>query len=159
MRTTRFLILGLALVLSSPMDGPAAAQSCSADVNCQSGLLSNNTCVGDTLVVRRRLCVGGQCQETEQMRQSCGLGGAGSCSGNVYVRNAGRCDALAGRCVQRLEQDVCVKSCTSRGNVLTVSTGLCVPGLGCDGATLRCPGGCTCSPEPACLGGPAPKRK
>jgi hypothetical protein len=151
--------LGLALLAHGAGASGALAQSCSADVHCQSGLLTNNVCIGDTLVVKRRLCVGGQCQEQEVRREPCRTSGSiDRCVGNVHERDGGSCDALAGRCVQRLERQLCTKFCSCRNKLLIVATGQCVPGLGCSRAILKCEGGCTCTPQPMCLDAPAKKQ-
>lgn len=139
---------------------PAAAQSCTSDFQCSPSLISQNTCLGDTLVMRRSICVAGTCQTQEMGRTSCGGGSVGSCQGNTFVRSGGRCDALAGRCVQGGQSAVaCVKACSCQGNSLAIATGTCSPGAGCGRAVLRCKAGCTCSPEPRCLEDPEPKAK
>jgi hypothetical protein len=149
-------LLVLAHVASVP---GAVAQTCTADVQCRSGLLSNNVCVGDTLVVKRRICVGGRCQEQELRREGCRTSGSiDRCVGNVHERDGGRCDALSGRCVQRLERQVCTKSCSCSGKLLIVATGQCAPGIGCNRAILECANGCTCAPRPMCLDPPAKEK-
>lgn len=140
---------------------PAGAQACTTDFQCGPSAGGYNRCLGDTLITVRRLCVAGQCREQELSRINCNLGGgAGVCQGNVFVRSGGRCDALSGRCTSGgTTQIACVKSCSCRGNRLTISTGACTPGLGCGTAVLRCRKGCTCSPEPRCLEDPKPATK
>ncbi len=137
---------------------PASAQMCSTDAQCGPSAGGYNTCLGDTLIVKRRLCVAGRCVEQEISRISCGSGGlSGTCQGNVYIRSGGRCDALSGRCTAGSPIAMtCVKSCSCRGNRLTVSTGVCSPGSGCGRAVFRCRKGCTCQPEPRCLEDPSP---
>jgi hypothetical protein len=160
-RRLQICLLRLALVLLTHVAvvSGTVAQTCTADVQCQSGLLSNNVCIGDTLVVKRRICVGGRCQEQEVRRESCRTSGSiDRCVGNVYERDGGSCDALSGRCVQRLERQVCTKSCICRNRLLIVATGQCAPGIGCNRAILRCEGECTCSPQPMCLDSPAKKK-
>ena len=148
--------LALAVVAHVVAASSATAQTCTADVQCRSGLLSNNVCVGDTLVVKRRICVGGRCQEQDVRRETCRTSGSiDRCVGNVHERDGGRCDALSGRCVQRLERQVCTKSCSCRDKLLIVATGHCAPGVGCNRAVLKCEGECTCSPQPLCLDPPA----
>ena len=149
-------LLGFWLV--SAASGPAHAQSCTADFQCNPTGLGNNICLGDTLIMRRRLCVGGMCQEQETGRINCNVGGGlGTCQGNRFVRSGGRCDALAGRCAQGSTIPItCVRSCSCRGNTLVVSTGTCTPGIGCGQAVVRCKKGCTCSPEARCLEDPVP---
>jgi len=141
-----------ALVALAFLATPAGSQPCTADVQCQSGRLSDNLCVGDSLVVKRRVCVGGRCQEREVRRENCRTSGSiDRCIGNVHEQDRGRCDALAGRCVQRLERQLCTKACSCRDKLLIIATGQCAPGIGCQRAIVKCEGECTCSPQPMCL--------
>jgi hypothetical protein len=135
------------------------AQSCVSDFQCADSAAGYNVCLGDMLIMRRRICVAGQCQEQELGRIDCGAGtGAGTCRGNVFVQGAGRCDALSGRCTAgRTIEIACAKSCTCRQGTLTISTGVCSPGAGCGRTVMRCKQGCTCDPEPRCLVDPASK--
>lgn len=148
------LILLVGLLLAGGMNArPALAQACSSDAQCGPSAGGYNVCLGDTLIMRRRICVAGQCLEQETGRMSCGGGSlGGSCQGNVYVGGGGnRCDALSGRCVQGSAiRQTCTKSCTCVGRTLVISTGVCSPGIGCIRTTLRCKVGCTCAGEPRC---------
>jgi hypothetical protein len=139
---------------------PSQAQPCAADSQCQTPGITNNVCIGDTLVTRRRICAGGQCQEQET-RQSCGGGGfGGTCQGNVFLRSGGGCDGLSGRCAAgAVSRDVCIQSCACQGNRLIVATGQCSPGTGCGRFVVQCKAGCTCSPQARCLEDPAPQPK
>jgi hypothetical protein len=159
-RSHRRVVLMVALMatalLALALPPRAAAQTCTADVQCRSGRLSDNVCIGDTLYVKRRLCIGGRCEEQDVRRETCRTGGsADRCVGNVYERDGGRCDALAGRCTNRLERQACTKSCSCRGKLLIVASGQCAPGVGCIETVLECKTGCTCRPEPMCLEKPA----
>jgi hypothetical protein len=134
--------------------GPAPAQGCRTDFDCNL-IGGNNRCLGDTLIMVRRLCLGGSCQEMQTGSINCNPGsGVGTCQGNTYVRSGGRCDALSGRCTQSGSIMIsCVKSCSCQGNRLAISTGTCTVG-GCGRAVVQCKTGCTCSPEPRCLEDP-----
>ena len=157
-RILTLLMIALAAVL--PVRQPASAQTCTSDFQCSPSLIGQNTCLGDTLIMRRSICVAGQCQTQETGRQNCGGGSIGTCQGNTFVRSGNRCDAMSGRCVQGGQSAVaCVKACSCQGNSLVIATGVCSPGSGCGRAVLRCKTGCTCSPEPRCLEDPVPKAK
>lgn len=155
------LAWGLTLLVGLALTDTARAQPCASDVQCQLPGVSNAMCIGDTLVTRRSICVGGQCQ-TQEMRQNCSAGGpiGGTCQGNVFIRSGGGCDGLSGRCGSGIAtREVCQENCSCRGNRLVVSTGQCSPGLGCGRAVVQCKSGCTCSPEPRCLEDPEPKAR
>ena len=140
----------------------ALAQACSSDAQCGPSAGGYNVCLGDTLIMRRRICVGGQCLEQETGRMNCGGGSiGGTCQGNTYVAGGSRCDAMSGRCAQGSAiRQTCTKSCSCVGRTLVISTGSCSPGLGCIRTSLRCKVGCTCSGEPRCTEEPtkAPQR-
>jgi hypothetical protein len=145
-------LFAVVLVLLQSGHGPAAAQSCTADSQCQTGGLgANATCVGDTLVVRRSACIGGQCRTMEERRENCRSGERQRCIADMFERTTSRCDPLAGRCVTRTDRLSCAKSCHCKDGTLTISTGQCLPNLGCNRVTLRCDLGCACAPEPRCL--------
>ena len=131
---------------------PAAAQSCSADSQCPNSGRSIASCIGNTLVLRRSVCAGG-CREIEERRQDCGSRTIGTitCSGNIAVRNEGGCNAVSASCDQRMDREVCVRTCSCRGNRLTYSSGTCTSGAGCARATVQCKNGCSCDPEPNCF--------
>lgn len=150
--TLVFTMIGIASLM------PAFAQSCTSDFQCGPSAGGYNTCLGDTLITKRRICSGGQCQEQITGSVSCGGGGGfGTCQGNMFVRSGSRCDASLGRCIQSGGiQIACVKTCSCQGNSLVISTGTCTPGAGCGRAAFRCKTGCTCAPEPRCLEDPAP---
>lgn len=130
----------------------ALAQACSSDAQCGPSAGGYNVCLGDTLIMRRRICVGGQCLEQETGRMNCGGGSiGGSCQGNTYVAGGSRCDAMSGRCAQgSAVRQTCTRSCSCVGRTLVISTGSCSPGVGCIRTTLRCKVGCTCAGEPRC---------
>ena len=148
----RTLWLALLLLATAFITAPVVAQPCTIDSQCGASAGGYNTCLGDTLVQKRRICVGGSCQELETGRINCGPGsGLGTCQGNAFVRSGARCDAAAGRCAQTGSiQITCVKSCSCVGKTLTNSTGTCTAGSGCGRAVLRCKAGCTCDGEPRC---------
>jgi hypothetical protein len=129
----------------------AQAQSCSADSQCSNSGRSVASCVGNTLVVRRSLCAG-SCQEVEERRQDCGsrITGSISCSGNIAIRQEGGCNVSSASCDNRTDREVCVATCSCRGNRLTYSSGTCTPGAGCARVTIQCKTACSCSPEPRC---------
>ncbi len=154
------LVLLVSLALSAALSsGPAHAQSCTTDFQCDSNPSGTNVCLGDTLVLRRRLCLSGQCVEQEMGRVNCGGGDiGGTCRGNTFVRSGNSCDAAAGRCAQGSGIAIaCVKSCSCTGRTLTISTGLCTPGSGCGRVVMRCKVGCTCAGEPRCTEDPPVK--
>ncbi len=155
------LVAGLLLAIGID-SRPAAAQMCSSDAQCGPSAGGYNVCLGDTLIMRRRICVGGQCLEQETGRMNCGGGSiGGTCQGNTYVAGGSRCDALSGRCTQGSAiRQTCTKSCSCVGRTLVISTGICSPGAGCVRTTLRCKVGCTCTGEPRCTEEPtkAPQR-
>lgn len=162
MRRARFVRLSTLLTVLAVLflaAAPANAQSCTSDFQCSPSAASINVCLGDTLILRRSICVGGHCQMSETGRSNCNVGGgAGTCQGNMFVRSGGRCDAGMGRCTQGGTSHIsCVKTCACRGNRLVISTGVCQPGSGCGQAAFQCKTGCTCSPEPRCLEDPVPK--
>ena len=160
MRYARHFQLAALLAVLLGIAAPAQAQRCTADAQCSPYVAGINQCLGDTLILRRSICVGGYCQTTETSRVNCNAAGnAGSCVGNTFVRSGGRCDALSGRCAPGGNSQVtCVKSCSCRGNRLVIATGVCSPGAGCGQAAYQCKTGCTCSPEPRCLEDPVPRR-
>jgi hypothetical protein len=139
-------VLGLALVLPLPV----LAQTCTADVQCQSGFSGRGECLGDTLVVRRSVCLGGACRSIEERRESCGGTSLRCAGGGVVERRSGRCDGLQGRCERRTDREICARSCTCVGNRLTVQTGECLAAIGCVRQSRICPGGCACAPVPEC---------
>jgi hypothetical protein len=157
--TAPVVVIAFWLVAFSCSVSPAGAQSCRTDFDCNL-IGGNNRCLGDTLILVRRLCLGGTCQEQQTGSINCNpSGGAGSCAGNTFVRSGGRCDALAGRCIQGASISVtCVRSCSCQGNRLAISTGACSVG-GCVRAVVQCNTGCTCSPEPRCLEDAEPRTR
>jgi hypothetical protein len=155
----RLFLLVTVAGIAMAWPGPAPAQPCTADSQCSRGYGPQATCIGDTLVVKRSICLGGQCREQEERRETCRSGERSSCNTGVFQRTIARCDALLGRCVERTERDVCEPSCACRGSTMRISTGQCAPSLGCNRVVLKCDGGCTCAPEPKCLDAPATKTK
>jgi hypothetical protein len=153
---TWLLLLAALIAGAASESGLALAQACSTDAQCGPSAGGYNVCLGDTLIMRRRICVAGQCLEQETGRMTCGGGGiGGTCEGNTYVRGGGGCDALSGRCTQGSTiRQTCTRSCSCVGRTLVISTGTCSPGVGCVRTTLRCKVGCTCSPEPRCTDEP-----
>ena len=131
---------------------PAEAQSCTSDYECTRGLAfgGNARCIGDTLVRTTTRCVAGRCQTQETSRQRCPTSNTGRCVGEYYQRTLSRCDALNGSCATRTEREHCKRGCSCRNNVLVVFTGSCSPAIGCHKAVRKCPGGCSCDPEPKC---------
>jgi hypothetical protein len=119
---------------------PVAAQSCTADVQCQDGGRSRVECFGNTLVVRRSICAG-SCRDIEEMRQNC----SGRC--NVVTAS---CDAESSTGQPPLggSGGSCAISCTCRRNVLVFYRPL--PDIACARHVLRCERGCSCRPEPHC---------
>lgn len=154
----RLPAIALAVILGAMAAGTEPrAQHCSTDRDCQpTGLRQEARCVGDTLVLTERRCLGGTCRSMER-RQSCAVRSSGRCIGNVFEATSGRCDALLGRCERRSERDVCLPSCTCAENILFVSTGQCSPNIGCHRVRTVCKAGCTCEPEPRCLDEPVQK--
>jgi hypothetical protein len=130
----------------------AVAQSCSADSQCPNSGRSIASCVGNTLIVRRSVCAG-SCREVEERRQDCGSRGLGTvtCSGNLAVRSEGGCNATTASCDNRMDRELCVPSCSCRGNRLIIATGSCTAGVGCGRSITQCKNGCTCKPDPKCL--------
>jgi hypothetical protein len=149
--------LAIFLAALAMQPAPLVAQACRTDFDCNL-IGGNNRCLGDTLILVRRLCLGGICREMQTGSINCNAGsGAGTCQGNTYVRSGGRCDGLSGRCTQSGSITIsCVKSCSCQGNRLAISTGTCTVG-GCGRAVVQCRTGCTCSPEPRCLEDPVPR--
>jgi len=148
----------LAVMLGAMATGTdARAQRCATDRDCQpTGLRQEARCVGDTLVLTERRCLGGTCRSMER-HQSCAVRNGGRCIGNVFESTSGRCDALLGRCARHAMRDVCLPSCTCSENILLVSTGQCSPSIGCHRVRTVCKAGCTCEPEPRCLDEPVQK--
>lgn len=135
-----------------PLTGFAFAQSCSADSQCDPAGRPRAECLGDVLVLKRRFCAAGQCQERIERQENCRGGETTRCTGNgFFERSAGRCGASLGVCERRAERDYCRPSCSCRGKRLTVASGQCSDAIGCQRAVVVCPAGCTCSPEPKCL--------
>lgn len=155
------LLLAVLSIGALGSSGQAQAQSCTSDSQCGPSAGGYNVCLGDTLIMRRRMCVGGQCMEQETGRMNCGSGSiGGTCEGNTHVSGGNRCDALAGRCAQgNVIRQTCNRSCSCVGRTLVISTGTCSPGTGCVRTTVRCKVGCTCSPEPRCTEDPTPRRQ
>ena len=148
----RLVMASLITLAATASATPVSAQNCVSDSQCGAGSSSANTCLGDTLVMRRRSCQGGRCVEQDAGRTSCGPGS--------------RCDALAGRCVSSgiaptpgrgatipgggIRSSGCIPSCTCRGNTLVIGTGTLGPGGRCFQSVQRCQKGCSCEPEPRC---------
>ena len=155
------MVLLAALIGALALCSTARAQGCTSDAQCSPFAGGINQCLGDTLILRRSICVAGHCQVTETGRQNCNIGGgAGTCQGNTFVRSGGRCDAPMGRCsTGGTSQIACVKTCSCRGNRLVIATGVCSPGAGCGQAAFQCKKGCTCSPEARCLEDREPRVK
>ena len=144
-------LLALAAVVLLGSAHPAAAQPCTADSQCRFGIGRAAACVGNTLIVKERRCFSGYCRDLEVRRQDCGPPPGGRCVGGNYETVGSRCDPLLGQCASRTERLPCTPSCTCRNKVLTVVTGECSPAIGCHRGVRKCPGGCTCKPEPRCL--------
>jgi hypothetical protein len=145
----------IVLVVSVLVSGDRVqAQACTSDEQCQQGQRPAAECVGDILVFKRRVCLGGACREIEDRRENCGTAEASRCRGAAFEQTANRCDAVLGRCEQRIEREVCLPSCDCRDNTLYVSTGQCVSTLGCTRVSMKCERGCTCEPEPKCNDAP-----
>ena len=152
MQWSRRLAVCAVIAASVVLSRAAVSQPCSADVQCQRlGPATQAVCSGDTLVVRRSYCQGGQCRDVEEVREVCGARSTSSCTAGGVARTTSRCDGLLGRCVTRTDIAPCYPSCSCRGKRLTVSTGTCLSALGCQRSTLTCARGCTCDPEPKCL--------
>lgn len=130
----------------------ASAQSCNTDSDCTRGLAlgANANCIGDTLITRRTRCMLGRCETRETGRRSCRVTGRGRCVGGSYQIETGRCDAMNGTCATRTERVPCARGCVCRDNILVVHTGECSPAIGCHKGVRKCPGGCSCDPEPVC---------
>ncbi len=156
----RFAAIVLATLALAMLPGmqPALAQPCNSDFQCSPSAGGYNVCLGNTLIMRRRICVGGQCMEQETGRLDCGGGSIGGrCEGNTYVSGGNRCDALSGRCAQGSAIRIaCTKACSCVGRALTISTGTCSAGTGCGRVVMRCQVGCTCAGEPRCTEDPTP---
>lgn len=150
------MVLGLAALLTAALltlaPTPVEAKRCVADSECRNALSRNagTRCVGDTLVRSTTRCIGGRCVTRETRRQRCATGKRGRCSGGSHFQTIGRCDPLNGSCSTRTVSRRCLKTCVCNKNILTVSTGECSPNIGCHRAVKKCPGGCSCDPEPAC---------
>jgi len=160
------LVHGLLALLVAAVAGgsPVSGQQCLSDFQCGPDARGYNTCLGDTLIMRQRLCLMGRCVEQETGRINCRVGSpaiGGTCQGNVFIASGGNaCDALAGRCTQGSTIRIsCTRSCNCVGRTLTISTGICSPGSGCGRVVLRCKTGCTCADEPRCTDEPAPGDK
>jgi hypothetical protein len=147
-----FSAISAGLLAALAGSAAATAQTCSADSQCQrGGPPTQAMCSGDTVVIRRSLCQGGQCRDVEDRRQNCGAGTSMRCAAGGVERTSSRCDGLLGRCVTRVDLEPCFPSCTCHGKRLTVSSGQCLSNLGCQRSTLVCPKGCACAPTPRCL--------
>ena len=128
----------------------AQAQGCVSDSQCQSGISSANTCVGDTLVMRRRMCVSGQCVQQDAGRMTCPPGT--------------RCDGLAGTCSPAGMASPfprgsgttsgCPVTCSCKGRTLTIGTGLRLASGACAVTSFNCREGCACTPQARCLEDP-----
>lgn len=146
---------GFILVMTLlPLGSRLEAQTCTADEQCQTQG-AGAQCIGDILVIKRNMCLGGTCKEIEQRRENCGAAEASRCRGSAFEQTGRRCDAVQGRCEQRIERDLCLPSCDCRDNTLYMSTGQCMSTLGCTRVTMKCEHGCTCEPDPKCLDAPA----
>ncbi len=148
-RSVAAITLMLALLASA---GDTLAQSCTSDYECTRGLAqgSNARCIGDTLVRTTTRCLGGRCQTRETSRQRCRTTNTGRCVAGSYQRTESRCDALNGRCATRTTRQPCSRGCSCVNNILVVFTGACSPAIGCHKGIRKCPGGCSCDPEPVC---------
>ena len=145
-------LVSLAIATASALSTVARAQTCVADAQCQrGGAPSQAMCSGDTLVVRRSQCQGGQCRDVEERRETCAASSSQRCGAGTVERVTSRCDGSLGRCVIRVDLEPCARSCICRDHRLTVSTGQCLSAFGCQRSTLICTKGCTCQPTPRCL--------
>ena len=151
----RMLAVIFVLVATLAFAHRVGAQTCTTDEQCQKGPGPNAECVGDILVFKRSVCLGGACREVEDRRENCGAAEASRCRGAAFEQTASRCDAVLGRCEQRIERELCLESCDCRDNTVYMSTGKCSQTLGCTRVTMKCEHGCTCSPEPKCLDAPS----
>lgn len=149
--TLAMTVLAMSGVLT--LQHAANAQSCTSDYECTRGLAlgGNARCIGDTLIRTTTRCVAGRCQTQETSRVRCATNiGQGRCVGEYYQRTESRCDALNGSCATRTIRDRCKRGCSCKKKVLIVYTGACSPAIGCHRAVKKCPGGCSCDPEPEC---------
>lgn len=147
------IICGVSAALAATVfSTPASAQNCVTDSDCTRGLPlhAQANCIGETLVTRRIRCLLGRCQAFETGRRNCATVGTGRCVGGAYEYQSGRCDAMNGTCATRVDREPCARGCVCRDNVLIVHTGECSPAIGCHKGVRKCPGGCSCDPEPAC---------
>lgn len=150
--TLAMIAVGVALVTALGMATRSQAQSCTSDYECTRSLAlgGNARCIGDTLIRTTTRCIGGRCQTRETSRQRCATGNSGRCVAGGYQRTESRCDALNGRCSTRTTREACKRGCSCRNNILIVYTGACSPAIGCHKGVRKCPGGCSCDPEPVC---------
>jgi hypothetical protein len=148
-----FGFIAAILVLLASVDR-VAAQACTSDEQCQQAQRPAAECVGDILVFKRYVCLGGTCRDIEERRENCGAAESSRCRGAAFEHTSRRCDAVLGRCEQRIERELCLESCDCRDNTLYMSSGQCSPTLGCTRVSMKCEHGCTCSPEPKCLDAP-----
>jgi hypothetical protein len=146
------LVLGVSLLA---FGNRLNSQTCTSDEQCQQGQRPNAECVGDILVVKRYVCLGGACRDIEERRENCGAAEASRCRAGAFEQTSRRCDAVRGRCEQHIERELCLESCDCRDNTLYVSSGQCSSTLGCTRVSMKCEHGCTCSPEPKCAEAPA----
>jgi hypothetical protein len=130
------------------------AQACTSDEQCQQGQRPKTECIGDILIFKRSVCLGGACRDIEERRENCGAAEASRCRGAAFEQTSRRCDAALGRCEQRIERELCLASCECRDNTLYMSTGQC-SSLGCTRVSMKCEHGCVCEPEPKCAEAPA----
>ena len=149
-----FGFIAAILVLLASADR-VAAQACTSDEQCQQAQRPAAECVGDILVVKRYVCLDGACRDIEERRENCGAAEASRCRGAAFEQTSRRCDAALGRCEQSIEREVCLTSCDCRDNTLYLSTGQCLPTMGCTRVSMKCEHGCVCEPEPKCAEAPA----
>ncbi len=125
----------------------AAAQQCSADVQCRDFGRARTYCSGNTLVTTKSRCMG-SCQEVEVSRRAC----PGPCVGDRCVGGPiGSSPADPPNSRRSVVGGACAEICTCKGKTLTYGVGFARTAKQCRKRTVECVYGCTCDPEPRCL--------
>lgn len=119
---------------------PAAAQTCTADVQCPNGGLSRSHCAGNVLVTTRSIC-SGSCRDVEVSRIPC----PGPCVGDRCIGGPLGSAREPGR-----ENDRCIPRCVCRNKVLTLRKPPADPRAPCEREVIQCENGCSCYPEVKC---------
>ncbi len=146
------LFLRWLLVVLLGLFSPASvlAQSCTADSQCRDYGRTRTTCVGNTLVAKRSVCIG-SCREVEEFRLPC----PGPCVGDRCIGGPVGSQTAEPPLGGSVISPACAEICECRGKVLSYGVGRAAKARDCGSRTVNCKYGCSCDGRPRCLKAPA----